>query len=462
MNDNQSAPNESMNIVVVGHVDHGKSTVIGRLLADTGSLPRGRLDQVREKCRRNSKPFEYAFLLDALKDEQEQGITIDSARCFFRTKTRRYTIIDTPGHVEFVKSMVTGASRAEAALLVIDAYEGVQENSKRHAFLLSMLGIKQICILINKMDLIGYRKDLYEDIVKRYTEFLNRINLTPQYFIPISATEGVNITYISEKSVWYKGPTVLEALEMFKADILPEHKPLRMPVQGVYKFTGGGDTRRIIAGTIESGRISTGDKVIFYPSGKKSTIKSIEAFNSENKSIVTAGFATGFTLEEQIYIKRGEIASLANEAAPQVTTKIRANIFWLGREAMQRERPYSMKVGTARVGVTLESIVKVMDTSEIKYIPKDRIDKYDVAECILKTNREFAFDTIQDIVQTGRFVIVDNYEISGGGIILEALNDRQVKIRRNVISRNRKWEMSFIFGEIKKLLQRKTILFKPI
>ncbi|MDD4296130.1 MAG: GTP-binding protein, partial [Ruminiclostridium sp.] len=156
MNKKDLIHKQDMNIVIVGHVDHGKSTVIGRLLADTASLPEGKLEQVKETCRRNSKPFEYAFLLDALKDEQAQGITIDVARCFFQTEKRNYLIIDAPGHIEFLKNMITGAARAEAALLVIDANEGVKENSKRHGYMLSMLGIRQICVLVNKMDLVEY------------------------------------------------------------------------------------------------------------------------------------------------------------------------------------------------------------------------------------------------------------------------------------------------------------------
>src|SRR6056297_1145800 len=177
---------EDMNLVFVGHVDHGKSTIIGRMLADTGSLPEGKLEQVKENCKRNSKPFEYAFLLDALKDEQSQGITIDSARVFFETDKRRYLILDAPGHIEFLKNMITGASRAEAACLVIDANEGIQENSKRHGYLLSMLGIKQIVVLVNKMDLVDYDKEIYKSIVNDYTDFLEEIDIEPKCFIPVS------------------------------------------------------------------------------------------------------------------------------------------------------------------------------------------------------------------------------------------------------------------------------------
>jgi len=204
---------EQMNVVIVGHVDHGKSTLIGRLLADTGSLPQGKLEAVKENCKRNSKPFEYAFLLDALKDEQSQGITIDTARCFFKSKKRDYIIIDAPGHIEFLKNMITGAARAEAAMLVIDAHEGIRENSKRHGYMMSFLGIKNITVCVNKMDIVDYSEEVFENIKKEYTEFLNEINLQPDNFIPISAREGDNISAQSDRMAWYKGDSVLQALD---------------------------------------------------------------------------------------------------------------------------------------------------------------------------------------------------------------------------------------------------------
>ena len=198
-----------LKIVIVGHVDHGKSTIIGRLLADTGSLPNGKLEQVQENCRRNSKPFEYAFLLDALKNEQRQGITIDMARCFFKTARRNYMIIDAPGHIEFLKNMVTGAARADAALLVIDAHEGIQENSKRHGYILSMLGIRQVAVIINKFDLADYKKEVYENIVREYSEFLSNIGVVATSFIPASGRFGDNIVKGSENIPWFKGPSIL-------------------------------------------------------------------------------------------------------------------------------------------------------------------------------------------------------------------------------------------------------------
>lgn len=232
----RAASAERMHIVITGHVDHG-STVIGRLLADTGSLPDGKLALVRTTCERNAKPFEYAFLLDALKDEQAQGITIDAARVFFKTARRSYVIVDAPGHLEFLKNMVTGASRAEAALLVIDAREGIQENSRRHAFMLAMLGIRQIAVLVNKMDLVGYSRDVFQRLAAECHEFLGRIGVTPAWCIPVSGFLGDNLVARSATLPWYDGPTVLDALETFDNRPPLTSAPFRMPVQGITAST---------------------------------------------------------------------------------------------------------------------------------------------------------------------------------------------------------------------------------
>lgn len=438
---------EDMNIAIVGHVDHGKSTIIGRLLSDTSSLPEGKLEQVKEMCRRNSRPFEYAFLLDALKDEQAQGITIDSARCFFKTKKRNYTIIDAPGHLEFLKNMITGASRAEAALLVIDASEGVRENSRRHAYMLSTLGIKQVVVLINKMDLVNYDKKVYKNIIENFTSFSRNINLTPKCFIPVSGIKGDNIGAYSKKMKWYMGKTVLEVLDLFSAEKKDVDKAFRMPVQDVYKFTRGGDNRRIVAGTILSGQISVGDEVKFYPSGKKSRIKSIEGFNVETQRTIEAGYAAGFTLEEQIYVKRGEILTKSDEKSPDVTSRIRVSLFWLGEEAMEYNKEYIFKLGTSKIKVNLEEIIKVIDTSNLEDLKAEKIDKYNIAECILKLDRPIAFDLAHEMKDTSRFVIVDNYKIVGGGLIRAALEDKHEWIREKVTIRNSKWERSMITKE---------------
>ena len=435
---------EKMNIVIVGHVDHGKSTVIGRLLHDTGSLPQGKLEQVKAECARNAKPFEFAFLLDALKDEQAQGITIDAARCFFKSSRREYIIIDAPGHIEFLKNMVTGAARAEAALLVIDAKEGIQENSRRHGYLLSMLGIRQVAVLVNKMDLVNYDKKVFQEIEKDYRVFLKQVGLEPRAFIPISAMNGENIAEVSRNFSWYKGTTVLDMLDSFDKAKKLEDRPFRMPVQGIYKFTEAGDDRRIVAGRVESGTISVGDKVIFLPSHKRSEIKSIEIFNVPPVKSIVAGHSTGFTLSEQIYINRGDIMCRLDEIHPLVSTLIKVKLFWMGREPMIMDKEYKLKIATGKVAVYLKEIKKVIDASDLKRADKDRIERHDVAECVLECSMPVVFDVAADIEATGRFVIVDQYDIAGGGIVTEMVKDDQADVREQVIKREEKWDFSIV------------------
>jgi bifunctional enzyme CysN/CysC len=437
-----------MNIVVVGHVDHGKSTVLGRLLADTHSLPEGKLEQVRAQCELNSKPFEYAFLLDALKDEQAQGITIDAARVFFKSRLRHYLILDAPGHIEFLKNMITGAARAEAALLVIDAAEGVQENSRRHGYMVSLLGIRQLAVVVNKMDLVGWDRGVYDRIVREYGAFLEQVGILPACFIPVSGRGGDNIAGPSVNLAWHQGPTVLDALDAFRSEPAPVERPFRMPVQDVYKFTKQGDDRRIVAGTIDSGRVKVGDAVIFYPSGKKSRVKSIEAFNRPEQVRAEAPWAVGLTLEEQIYIHRGEMAALETQLRPKVTTRLRVSLFWLGKEPMVKRKEYLLKLGTARVTVRLEEVLRVMDASTLDTADqRTAIQRLDVAECVLKFDRAIACDLAEDVAATSRFVIVDDFEIRGGGIVREALPDRQASVRDRVMLRNYKWEPSTIQSE---------------
>jgi bifunctional enzyme CysN/CysC len=439
---------EQMNVVIVGHVDHGKSTVIGKLLADTGALPEGKLEAVKATCARNAKPFEYAFLLDALKDEQSQGITIDTARCFFKSKKRDYIIIDAPGHIEFLKNMVTGAARAEAALLVIDAQEGIQENSKRHGYMLSFLGIKNITICINKMDLVHYRQEVFEQIRSEYHAFLNEINITPEYTIPISAREGENMVTSSSRMPWYQGLSILEALDAFRKAPDKQALPLRFPVQDIYKFTDREDSRRIVAGRIETGTVKTGDSVIFYPSGKQSRIKTVEGFHTPVRQEAFAGLSTGFCLETQIYIRPGEIMCKSGESAPQISTKFKANIFWMGKQPFVKNKVYKIKLSTQQAPVVLNEIRGVLDASELSSITnKPLIDRHDVAECILETLKPIAFDRITQIPECGRFVIVDNYEISGGGIILAPVFEEQSSIKEHTRRRDMSWERSRITPE---------------
>src|SRR5438876_5647167 len=265
-----------LSVVFVGHVDHGKSTLIGRILHDTGSLPEGKIEEIKKACAAEGMEFEFAFLLDALLEEQKQNVTIDTTQIPFRTARRRYAIIDAPGHKEFLKNMITGAANADAAVLVIAASEGVREQSRRHAYLLSLLGIKQLIVVVNKMDLAEYSENRFNEIEAEYRKFLDDLKLESRGFIPASAKTGANVANQTDEMRWYKGPTVLEALDLMDRKRAEVDLPLRFCVQDVYRF----DERRIIAGRVETGTLKTGDALVFSPANKTSIVQSIERWNT--------------------------------------------------------------------------------------------------------------------------------------------------------------------------------------
>jgi bifunctional enzyme CysN/CysC len=298
------------------------------------------------------------------------------------------------------------------------------------------------------MDLVNWDQAVFDRIRKEYGAFLDQVGIRPSAFIPVSGRGGDNIADRSAHLGWYRGPTVLEALDAFQNEPAPVDRPFRMAVQDVYKFTKQGDDRRIVSGTIDSGTVKVGDPVIFYPSGKKSRVKSIEGFNRPESTRAEAGYAVGFTLQEQIYITRGEVATLEHELRPQVTTRLRVSLFWLGRDPMVKRKEYLLKLGTARVTARVEEVLRVMDASTLGTTEQRAvIQRHDVAECVLKLDRAIACDLAEDVPATSRFVIVDDFEIRGGGIVREALPDRQASVRDQVLLRNYKWEPSVIQPE---------------
>ena len=448
MGDNGSAPDLSsrlLRLVIVGHVDHGKSTLVGRLLSDTGSLPDGKLDFVRDICKQQGKEFEFAFLLDALEEEQEQGITIDTSQIFFSTTQRKYVIIDAPGHKEFLKNMVTGAADAEAALLLIDANEGVQEQSRRHGYILKLLGLTQVAVVINKMDLVGYDEKVYNNIKSEYTAFLNSLGVEAREFIPVSAKLGVNIAALKDEMSWYKGPTVLDMVDQFEKKPPPDHLPFRFPVQDVYKF----DERRIIAGRIESGKLKTGDRVIFSPSNKQAVVNSIEAWSvPEQPSSATSSESIGFTLDEQIFVERGDVCTLMDQL-PIVSTTFDANVFWMGKRNLEKGRKFTLKLNTQEVECEVLEFKKAIDASTLETLTdQNYIAKNDVAELTLKTRNPVAFDLFGSVATTGRFVLVDGYDVCGGGIITTYTPTTKTdKLRDEVRTRDFNWVKSEIKPE---------------
>ncbi|WP_434639428.1 GTP-binding protein [Thermoanaerobacterium thermosaccharolyticum] len=423
---------ETLKIVVVGHVDHGKSTVIGRLLYDTKSLPEGAIEKVKRISKETGKPFEYAYLLDAFEEEQKQGITIDTTQIQFHTKKRDYVIIDAPGHVEFLKNMISGAANAEAALLVIDANEGVREQSKRHGYILSLLGIKKVYVLVNKMDLIDYSEEKFLDVKSDMDTFLKSINVFPQKYIPVSAFHGENIALRSEKMPWYKGDTVLDALDIFEKDKDIIDKPLRLPIQDVYKF----DNRRIIAGRIESGVLNVGDEIVIYPSKRASKVKSIEYWQEKDKATkVEAGMSVGITLFDEFFYKRGEFITRKDDEAPLVGDTFKANIFWMGENRLTINKRYKLKLVTQETECEIAAINRVIDASTLFFNDNAKeVNTNEVAEVVIKTKDKICFDEFRNNHVTGRFVIVDGYDISGGGIIngLEILDVANKFVKENV------------------------------
>jgi bifunctional enzyme CysN/CysC len=409
---------EQLKIVIVGHVDHGKSTFVGRLFHDTGSLPEGKLEQLQQIAERRGVPFEWANLMDALQSERDQNITIDTAQIWFRTPKRQYVIIDAPGHKEFLKNMVTGAANAEAALLLIDAHEGVQENSRRHGYLLNLLGIRQIAVLVNKMDLENYSQERFDQIEREYRTFLKTIKVIPKLFIPIAAKEGDNVAAPSPKMPWWHGPTVLQMLDDFQVAEPPKDQPLRFPIQDVYRF----DERRILAGRVESGSIKVGDRLIFCPNNKTSTVKTIERWNAPSHDSASAGESIGITLTEQIFVERGAIAALET-VPPYELTRFKARLFWLGRSPFKKGRPYKLKLATQEVDCEIDHIDRVIDASTLETLSRKQneifVGRHEVAELSIRTKRPIAFDAHDEIISTGRFVIVDGFDVAGGGIIVD-------------------------------------------
>ena len=413
-----AASARQLKIVIVGHVDHGKSTFVGRLLHDTGSLPEGKVEQLQKIAERRGMPFEWANLMDALQAERDQNITIDTAQIWFRTKKRQYVIIDAPGHKEFLKNMITGAASAEAALLLIDAQEGIQENSRRHGYLLHFLGITQIAVLVNKMDLVGFSQERFQAIETEYRAFLKSLGVEARIFVPMSARDGDNIAVPSPKMPWWTGSTVLNVLDNFRTSEPPSHLPLRFAVQDVYRF----DERRILAGRVESGTLKVGDRLQFCPANKVSTVKTIERWSAPASENASASESIGITLSEQIFVERGAVGAREN-ALPYVLNRFKARIFWMGRAPFQKGKLYKLKLLAQEVDCEIDTIEKVLDASTLDTIHRDgdkaHVARFEIAELYLRTKRPVAFDAHSEIITTGRFVISDGFDVVGGGIVVD-------------------------------------------
>jgi sulfate adenylyltransferase large subunit len=409
---------ENLKFVIVGHVDHGKSTLIGRLFFDTDSLPEDKVEEIKKTCEALGRDIEFGFIMDHLEEERMQGVTIDTAQTFFNTDKRNYTIIDAPGHREFIKNMITGASQAEAAILIIDAEEGVREQTKRHAYILSMLGLEQVIVVINKMDLVDYKEERFDEVKDEALKFLASINIKPTYIIPISAKEGDFVAKKSDKMEWYSGMTVLEALDTFNLKESPVNKPLRFPIQDVYKVKD----KRILVGRIEAGSLKKGQNIMFLPQESETKIKSIEVLWKDPET-AEAGQSIGITLDDQLFLERGTVAC-TTENKPKVVNRLRANVFWMSKVPFNISEKIILRIATQEVECIIEKIEKKIDSSTLEVIEENAQDlsEREVGQMLIKTDEPIVVENFNDVQELGRFVLVKGMDVSAGGIITDTEN----------------------------------------
>ncbi len=401
-------------IVIVGHVDHGKSTLVGRLLHETGSLPEGKLEMLKAVSARRGMPFEWSFLLDALQTERDQGITIDTTQIRFRTGARDVVLIDAPGHAEFLRNMITGASQADGAVLIIDALEGVRDQTRRHGYLLHLLGVKQVAVVVNKMDRVDFSATRFKEISEEISAHLTGLGVTPSAVIPVSARDGDGVGGRTPRIGWYKGPTVVEALDALEPARPLEQLALRLPVQAIYKF----DDRRIVAGRVESGRLAAGDEIVIMPAGKIAKIRSVEGWPvTPVEGAQTAGRSVGITLDRELFIERGDVIAHVG-TGPRDTRRLRARIFWLHDQPLTAGASILVRLGTREARATVVAIEKAVDPGELSSIETKSIARNHVGEIDISVAQPVAADPHTDNPRTGRLVIEVNGRIAGGGLVL--------------------------------------------
>lgn len=397
-------------IVIVGHVDHGKSSLIGRLMYELDQVPDGKYEELKKVSEKRGMDFEFAFLLDALQAERDQGITIDTTQIFFKTKKRNYVFIDAPGHKEFIKNMITGAASADIAILIVDVDEGIKAQTKKHAYILKLLGIKKVITLFNKMDKINYDENKYLQVRKQLEEYLTKINIKALNNIPISAKIGDNISTKSKKISWYDGKPLVNVLDNYNCNDNQMENILRFPVQDIYKVSD----KRIIVGRIESGKINLGDEILVMPSNEKVKIKSFEEWPKPKKEYNT-GDCLGLTLSDEIFVDKGNIISHPNNP-PKLMNTFEANLFWLNDKKMDLSKKYQLKINTGEYTVNIRKVNKIIDTESLESTNKKIPNKNDVSEVVIHSSQLIPMDDYNVLTKTARFCLLDENEIVAGGI----------------------------------------------
>ena len=404
---------EAFKVVIAGHVDHGKSTLIGKILNDSSQVLEDRYKKIENICKSKSMKFEYAFLLDAFEEEQKQGITIDKLEIPWVHEEKRYIFIDTPGHKEFINNMVSGSSNAHIAIILIDAKEGIQEQTRQHIAVLNLFGIKKLIVLFNKMDLIKYDQKLYENHQKALEIELKKFPFTEKHIIPISAYEGNNIFSRTDELSWYQGPTLIEALDTNHSleNLNKENSFKRLSIQDVYKF----DDKRIYAGIVLSGELSENYELTFS-AGSKSIIKSFEEWNTPSaRTQYRPNDVVSFTLNDSLFLVKGEIASW-NSPPPKKSHFVTLSTFWFSMNTPRLKHNYTFKIANQKHSV------EILEFREIAA---------QLFQIKIKSSSEIVYDFFEDCESLGRGIIIDDFNVVGASVIQQSLNESAIESNHN-------------------------------
>jgi bifunctional enzyme CysN/CysC len=411
-----------LRFITCGSVDDGKSTLIGRLLYESQMLFEDQLAALEADSRRvgtQGEELDFALLLDGLAAEREQGITIDVAYRFFSTDTRKYIVADTPGHEQYTRNMVTGASTADCALILLDARKGVLTQTRRHSYLVHLLGIRHVAIAANKMDLVEYSEERFREIERQYGAFAEQLGLEEFTLIPVSALRGGNVTERSEEMPWYGGPTLMEYLETVEVDQeRMQDAPFRLPVQWVNRSSS---EFRGFAGTVAGGRVAPGDRVVVLPAGRETSVSRVVGFE-QDLDFGVAGQAVTLTLADEIDISRGDVIATA-DAHAHVGEQFEATVVWMAEEPLLRGRTYLMRTGTKTAPATVAPIRYKLDVDTGDQIAANQLDLNEIGVVQLELGQPLAFDPYVENRDTGGFILIDritNHTV-GAGLLRFAL-----------------------------------------
>jgi bifunctional enzyme CysN/CysC len=414
-----------LRFITCGSVDDGKSTLIGRLLYDSKMIFEDQLAALEadsKKVGTQGGDLDFALLVDGLAAEREQGITIDVAYRFFSTDKRKFIVADTPGHEQYTRNMVTGASTADLAVILIDARKGVLTQTRRHSYLVSLIGIKRVVLAINKMDLVGFDQETFDRIVDHYREFAAKIGIEDFVAIPLSGLRGDNITSQSENTPWYLGPTLMGYLETVDVEEAAQHRALRLPVQWVNRpnldFRG-------FAGTIASGTVRQGERVRVLPSGRESNVARIVTMDGDLDH-ATAGQAVTLTLADEIDISRGDVIARPDDL-PGVADQFEAVVVWMSDDAMLPGRPYWLKIGTKQVAATITEPKYKVNVNTLEHLAAKKLELNEIGVCNVSLDQPIAFDPYDQCRETGSFILIDRITNAtvGAGMIHFALRRSQ-------------------------------------